>query len=131
MVRKRDLYSVRNLVIALVVIASLTLMTLSVEHILPEWIFYAFCIALLYGFIYILARQLHPKIKAAQWGWVMATSNVLPIIVVHPLVQALMSDEGYTKAQRMGISFIACCVTVLLILIILSLIFRNKKRVQK
>ena len=131
MVRKRDLYSVRNLVIALVVIASLTLMTLSVEHILPEWIFYAFCIALLYGFIYILARQLHPKIKAAQWGWVMATSNVLPIIVVHPLVQALISDEGYTKAQRMGISFIACCVTVLLILIILSLIFRNKKRVQK
>ena len=131
MVRKRDLYSVRNLVIALVVIASLTLMTLSVEHILPEWIFYAFCIALLYGFIYLLARQLHPKIKAAQWGWVMATSNVLPIIVVHPLVQALISDEGYTKAQRMGISFIACCVTVLLILIILSLIFRNKKRVQK
>ena len=131
MVRKRDLYSVRNLVIALVVIASLTLMTLSVEHILPEWIFYAFCIALLYGFIYILARQLHPKIKAAQWGWVMATSNVLPIIVVHPLVQALISDDGYTKAQRMGISFIACCVTVLLILIILSLIFRNKKRVQK
>ena len=117
--------------IALAAIASLTLMTLSVEHILPEWIFYAFCIALLYGFIYILARQLHPKIKAAQWGWVMATSNVLPIIVVHPLVQALISDEGYTKAQRMGISFIACCVTVLLILIILSLIFRNKKRVQK
>ena len=131
MVRRRDLYSVRNLVIALAAIASLTLMTLSVEHILPEWIFYAFCIALLYGFIYILARQLHPKIKAAQWGWVMATSNVLPIIVVHPLVQALISDEGYTKAQRMGISFIACCVTVLLILIILSLIFRNKKRVQK
>lgn len=131
MVRRRNLYSVRNLVIALAAIASLTLMTLSVEHILPEWIFYAFCIALLYGFIYILARQLHPKIKAAQWGWVMATSNVLPIIVVHPLVQALISDEGYTKAQRMGISFIACCVTVLLILIILSLIFRNKKRVQK
>ena len=131
MAGKRKLYSWRNLVIALVMIASLTLMTLSVEHILPEWIFYAFCIALLYGFIYILARQLHPRIKSAQWGWVMVTSNLVPILVVHPLVQALIADEGYTKVQRMGISFIACCVTVLLILIILSLIFRNKKREQK
>ena len=131
MARNRKLYSWRNLIIGVAAIAAIVLMTLSVEHIAPEWIFYAFCIALLYGLIYIFARQLHPKIKAPQWGWVMATSNIVPLMVVHPLVQELIADDGYTNIQRMGLSFMACCVTVLLILIILSLIFRNKKREQK
>ena len=131
MARNRKLYSWRNLVIGVAVLAAIVLMTLSVEHIAPEWIFYAFCIALLYGLIYVFARQLHPKIKPPQWGWVVATAYVIPQVVVHPLSMALMADEEYTPEQRFSLSFMACCVTVLMILIILSLIFRNKKKKPK
>lgn len=129
MAGKRKLYSWRNLVIAVVAIVALVLMTLSVEHLAPEWIFFAVCIVLLYGLIYIFARQLHTKIKAPQWGLVVATACVVPQMAVHPLVQALLTDDLYTEGQGMGISFMVSSVTVLLIFIISSLIF--KKRDQK
>ena len=131
MARKRKLYTWRNLAIALFVIAALTLMTLSVEHLAPEWIFFTVCILLLYGLIYIFARQLYSKIKAPQWGFVVATACVAPQMVVHPLIQALTTDEFYSKGEGMGISFMVCSVTVLLIFIISSLIFRNKKKKPK
>ncbi len=94
----------------------------------PEWIFYAVCIALLYGLIYIFARQLHSKIKAPQWGLIVATACVVPQMVVYPLIQALMTDEAYNKGQGMGISFMVCSVTVLLLLIISSLIFKKREK---
>ena len=131
MARIRKLYTWRNLAIALFVIAALTLMTLSVEHLAPEWIFFTVCILLLYGLIYIFARQLYSKIKAPQWGFVVATACVAPQMVVHPLIQALTTDEFYSKGEGMGISFMVCSVTVLLIFIISSLIFRNKKKKPK
>ena len=131
MARKRKLYTWRNLAIALFMIAALTLMTLSVEHLAPEWIFFTVCILLLYGLIYIFARQLYSKIKAPQWGFVVATACVAPQMVVHPLIQALTTDEFYSKGEGMGISFMVCSVTVLLIFIISSLIFRNKKKKPK
>ncbi len=129
MAGKRKLYSWRNLAIALVAIAALVLMTLSVEHLAPEWIFFTVCILLLYGLIYIFARQLYSKIKAPQWGLVVATACVVPQMVVHPLIQALLVDDVYSEGQGMGISFMVSSVTVLLIFIISSLIF--KKRDQK
>ena len=129
MARKRDLYSWRNLAITVVAIVILVLMTLSVEHLAPEWIFFTVCILLLYGLIYIFARQLHSKIKAPQWGLVVATACVAPQMIVHPLIQALWADDLYSEGQSMGISFMVCSVTVLLIFIISSLIF--KKRDQK
>ncbi len=126
MARKRKLYSWRNLFIGVVAIVAIVLMTLSVEHLAPEWIFYAVCIALLYGLIYIFARQLHSKIKAPQWGLIVATACVVPQMVVYPLIQALIADDGYDRGQGMGISFMVCSATVLLILIISSLIFKKR-----
>ncbi|MBR2501724.1 MAG: hypothetical protein IKB68_04540 [Rikenellaceae bacterium] len=126
MARKRKLYSWRNLVICIIALTALVFMTLSVEHLAPEWIFYAVCIALLYGLIYIFARQHHSKIKAPQWGLVVATACVVPQIVVYPLIHALIADEGYANGESMGISFMVCSATVLLILIISSLIFKKR-----
>ena len=127
MARERKLYSWKNLLIGVVAIIAIVFMTLSVEHLAPEWIFYAVCIVLLFGLIYIFARQLYGKIKAPQWGLVVAMACVVPQMVVHPLIQALIADEEYSKGTGMGISFMVCSATVLLILVISSLIFKKKR----
>ncbi len=126
MARERKLYSWRNLVICVIVLAALVMMTLSVEHLAPEWIFYTVCILILFALIYVFARQLHSKIKSPQWGLVVALVCVVPQMVVHPLIQALIVDEEYSKGAGMGISFMVCSATVLLIMTISSLIFKKK-----
>lgn len=112
-------------------LACIVLMIASVNGKLPEWVFYTICTALLIGLIWILYSQLYAKLNKRQRALLGVLSLIFPGVVITPLIMAFVSDGTYSRWQHFGISAMTWLCSAFVILVIYSIIFKNKPKMRK
>ncbi|MEG2612311.1 MAG: hypothetical protein RR971_02330, partial [Alistipes sp.] len=100
MAQQERVSEIKEIVIALALVGGLVILCLCLTGFLPKWIIEILIIGCWLSSIYILFRNLYPKLTPPQQIGFLVCAYAIPGLIIAPLVQGFIADKGATQWEK-------------------------------